>query len=183
MSAGAIGGDGSSAPAGRCVALRVSQPSGAELEEAAAGGRQIRVGPGRALSQRRLIVTKLAQPAEAVVAFYNQRGTCEQFIKEGKGAIEWTRLSGRTCHQRGSLSASRRWLQSPQFRAKPGDAEGGRTVVTSPAAPRKLIKIGAKVVSQGRYITFQMVEVAVPRQMSADILSLITRLRAPAAPA
>ena len=27
----------------------------------------------------------------------------------------------------------------------------------------KLIKIGAKVVSHGRYITFQMAEVAVPR--------------------
>ncbi len=27
---------------------------------------------------------------------YNQRGTCEQFIKESKGAIKWTRLSCRT---------------------------------------------------------------------------------------
>ena len=34
----------------------------------------------------------------------------------------------------------------------------------------KLIKIGAKVVSHGRYVTFQMAEVAVPRQMFADIL-------------
>jgi hypothetical protein len=40
----------------------------------------------------------------------------------------------------------------------------------------KLIKIGAKVVSHGRYMTFQMAEVAVPRQMFADILSLIARL-------
>ena len=47
----------------------------------------------------------------------------------------------------------------------------------------KLIKIGAKVVSHGRYITFQMAEVAVPRQMFVDILSLIARLRAPPAPA
>jgi len=30
------------------------------------------------------------------VAFYNKRGTCEQWIKEGKGAIKWTRLSCRT---------------------------------------------------------------------------------------
>ena len=29
-------------------------------------------------------------------AFYNKRGTCEQWIKEGKGAIKWTRLSCRT---------------------------------------------------------------------------------------
>ena len=47
----------------------------------------------------------------------------------------------------------------------------------------KLIKIGAKVVSHGRYVTFQMAEVAVSRQIFADILSLIARLRAPPAPA
>jgi hypothetical protein len=47
----------------------------------------------------------------------------------------------------------------------------------------KLIKIGAKVVSHGRYVTFQLAEVAVSRQMSAEILSLIARLRAPPVPA
>ena len=41
--------------------------------------------------------------------------------------------------------------------------------------PEKLIKIGAKVVSHGRCITFQMVEVAVPRRMFREILSLIAR--------
>jgi Transposase DDE domain group 1 len=46
----------------------------------------------------------------------------------------------------------------------------------------KLIKIGAKVVRHGRYVTFQMAEVAVPRQMFQEILSLIARLRAPPAP-
>ena len=38
----------------------------------------------------------MARPAESVVAFYNKRGTCEQWIKEGKGAIKWTRLSCRS---------------------------------------------------------------------------------------
>jgi len=47
----------------------------------------------------------------------------------------------------------------------------------------KLIKISAKVVSHGRYVTFQMAEVAVPRQMFAEILSPIARLQAPPAPA
>jgi Transposase DDE domain group 1 len=42
------------------------------------------------------IVTNLARPAERIVALYNQRGTCEQYIKEGKNAIKWTRLSCRT---------------------------------------------------------------------------------------
>ena len=39
------------------------------------------------------IVTNLSRPAERVVAFYNHRGTAEQYIKEGKYAIKWTRLS------------------------------------------------------------------------------------------
>jgi hypothetical protein len=43
----------------------------------------------------------------------------------------------------------------------------------------KLIKVGAKVVSHGRYVTFQMAEVAVSQRILADILSLIARLRAP----
>ena len=47
----------------------------------------------------------------------------------------------------------------------------------------KLIKIGAKVVSHGRYVAFQMAEVAVSRRIFADILTLIARLRAPPAPA
>jgi hypothetical protein len=34
------------------------------------------------------IVTNLARPAERVVAFYNQRGTAEQWIKKDKGAIK-----------------------------------------------------------------------------------------------
>jgi hypothetical protein len=45
------------------------------------------------------------------------------------------------------------------------------------------VKIGAKVVSHGRYVTFQLAEVSVSRQMFADILSLIARLGAPPAPA
>jgi len=47
----------------------------------------------------------------------------------------------------------------------------------------KLIKIGARVISHGRYVMFQMAEVAVSRQMFKEILSLIARLRAPPAPA
>jgi transposase InsO family protein len=45
----------------------------------------------------------------------------------------------------------------------------------------KLIKIGAKIVSHGRYVVFQMAEVAIPRNLFADILRLITELRLPPA--
>ncbi len=38
-------------------------------------------------------------------------------------------------------------------------------------------KIGAKVVRHGRYITFQLAEVAIPRSLFANILRLIDGLR------
>jgi Transposase DDE domain group 1 len=47
----------------------------------------------------------------------------------------------------------------------------------------KLVKIGAKVVSHGRYIAFQMAEVAISRHLFADILRLIAELRPPPDPA
>jgi hypothetical protein len=47
----------------------------------------------------------------------------------------------------------------------------------------KLIKIGAKVVSHGRYVAFQMAEVATPRQMFQEILRLIVGLRPQSPPA
>ncbi len=43
----------------------------------------------------------------------------------------------------------------------------------------KLIKVGAKVVSHSRYVAFQMAEVAIPRNLFAEILQLITELRPP----
>jgi hypothetical protein len=43
----------------------------------------------------------------------------------------------------------------------------------------KLIKIDAKVVSHGRYVVFQMAEVAIPRNLFADVLRLIAELRPP----
>jgi hypothetical protein len=42
------------------------------------------------------IVTNLETDSRAVVRFYNQRGTADQWIKEGKQAVKMTRLS---CHR------------------------------------------------------------------------------------
>ena len=129
------------------------------------------------------IVTNLARSAERVVAFYNQRGTSEQWIKEGKAAIKWTRLSCR------SFAANAVRLQLHALAYNLGNFM--RTLAMPKAAEswsltslrEKLIKVGAKVVSHGRYTIFQMAEVAVSQQMFADILMLIARLRAPPAPA
>src|SRR3981189_468895 len=108
-----------------------------------------------------------------VVAFYNKRGTCEQWIKEGKGAIKWTRLSCRT------FAANAVRLQLHALAYNLGNFL--RTLATPEpikdwsltSLKEKLIKIGAKVVSHRRYVAFQMAEVAIPRQMFQEILRLI----------
>jgi hypothetical protein len=139
--------------------------------------------PGELYPRVGFIITNLARPAERVVAFYNHRGTAEQWIKEGKGAIKWTRLSCRTF----AANAVRLHLHVLAY-----NLGNFMRTLAMPKTPEpwsvtslreKLIKIGAKVVSHGRYVTFQMAEVAVPRQMIADILSRIVRLRAPPTPA
>ena len=139
--------------------------------------------PGELCPRVGFIVTNLAPSAERVEAFYNYCGTCEQWIKEGMGAIKWTRLSRR------SFAANAARLQ---LHALPYNLGNFMRTLTMPEAAEpwsltslreKLIKIGAKVVSHGRYVTFQMAEVAVPRQLFADILLLIARLCASPAPA
>jgi hypothetical protein len=46
-----------------------------------------------------------------------------------------------------------------------------------------LIKIGAKVVQHARAVTFQLAEVAVPRELFAALLARIGQLRAAPSPA
>ena len=50
---------------------------------------------------------------------------------------------------------------------------------TQTTLKEKLIKIGAKVVSHARYVVFQMAEVAMPRDLFADISRMIAEPRSP----
>ena len=125
------------------------------------------------------IVTNMARRAESVVGFYNKRGTCEQYIKEGKGAIKWTRLSCR------SFAANAARLQLHALAYNLGNFL--RTLATPEpikewsltTLKEKLIKIGAKVVGHARYVAFQMAEVAIPKALFTEILQMIAELRPP----
>jgi len=99
------------------------------------------------------------------VHFYNGRGTAEGWIKEGKYALNWTRLS---CHR---------------FRANQVRLALPRSVRhwSRRSVQAKLIKIGAKVVAHSRRIIFQMAEVAVPRALFEAILKRIGELAPTAA--
>ena len=123
------------------------------------------------------IVTNLIRPAKRVVRFYNQRGTAEQWIKEGKNAVKWTRLS---CHDfvdnqvRLHLFVLAYNLGNFLRQAVLPQAVRHWTLTT---LREKLIKIGVKVVRHSRKIIFQMAEVAIPRELFRAILERIGRLR------
>jgi hypothetical protein len=138
--------------------------------------------PGELYPRVGFIVTNMTRPAERVVAFYNQRGTAEQHIKEGKGAVTWTRLSCR----RFAANAVRLQLHALAYNL--GDflrtlalpAEAARWPMTT--LRERLVKIGARIVRHGRSVTFQMAEVMVSRSLFQQILAAVAALR-PSPPA
>ena len=122
------------------------------------------------------IVTNMTAGTEGVVRFYNGRGTAEQWIKEGKYALNWTRLSCRRfvsnrvrlalfvlAYNLGNFlrrlclpRAIRHWsLRSVQV---------------------KLIKIGGRLVRHARRLIFQLSEVSVPESLFRGVLDRIGRL-------
>ena len=135
--------------------------------------------PGELYPRVGFVVTNLRRSARRVVAFYNGRGTAEQWIKEGKHAIKWTRLSCTTFR----ANAVRLQLHALAYnlanflRTLVLPAEVAQWSLTS--LREKVGKIGAKVVGHGRYAIFQMAEVAVPRELFGRILARISRLRPP----
>jgi hypothetical protein len=131
------------------------------------------------------IVTNMSRTPENVVQFYNKRATAEQYIKEGKVALTWTRLS---CTR---FSSNKVRLALFVLAYNLGNfmrrfvlpREVAHWSLTS--IQLKLIKIGAKIVSHSRLTVFQMAEVAVPERLFRSMLSRIHRLgkacaRAPA---
>jgi len=124
------------------------------------------------------IVTNLGGGAKPVVDFYNRRGTAEQWIKEGKNAVKWTRLS--CC--RFDANQVRLQLHVLAYNlanflrrlALPASVKHWSLTTLR----QKLIKIGAKMVQHARYVTFQLAEVAIPRRLYGAILRRIRRFAA-----
>ena len=126
------------------------------------------------------IVTNLNWAPRRVIRFYNQRGTAEQWIKEGKYALNWTR---RSCH---GFAANQVRLQLFALAYNLGN------FLRRLALPRsishsslrtlqvRLIKIGAKVVKHARYNCFQMAEASISGNLFATILRRIRQLMPPA---
>jgi hypothetical protein len=123
------------------------------------------------------IVTNLSYPPKGIVRFYNGRGTAEQWITEGKNALNWTRLS---CHK---FVANQVRLGLFVLTYNLGNLV--RRLALPEAIKRwsltslqtRLIKTGGRLVRHARRLVFQLAEVLVAREMLAGILDRISRLR------
>src|SRR5918994_1451510 len=133
--------------------------------------------PGELYPRVGFLVTNLCRPAERVVVFYNGRGTAEQWIREGKNAAKWTRLSCRSMQ----ANAVRLQLHALAYNL----ANFLRTLVLPETVERwslttlreRVVKIGAKVIAHARSTVFQMAEVAVSRDLFRRVLEMIDSLR------
>jgi hypothetical protein len=110
------------------------------------------------------IVTNLSYPTKGILRFYNGRGTAEQWIKEGKYALNWTRLS---CHKfvanqvRLALFVLAYNLGNFMRRlALPEDMKHW----TLTSLQTRLIKTGGRLVRHARRLVFQLAEVLVTRE-------------------
>ena len=111
------------------------------------------------------VVTNLNLPPAGVTHYYNGRGTAEQWIKEGKYALNWTRLS---CH-RFVANQVRLWLFVLAYNL--GNFMRRLTLPESVkhwslrSVQTKLIKMGGGLVRHARRLVFQLAEVAVSREV------------------
>jgi len=123
------------------------------------------------------IVTNLSYPPKGITKFYNGRGTAEQWIKEGKYALNWTRLS---CHKF-VANEVRLWLfilayNLGNFFRRLALPEAIKSWSLTSIQTR-LIKIGGRLVRHARRLVFQLAEVMVTREMFDEMLERIGRLR------
>ena len=125
------------------------------------------------------IVTNLNKHSKNVVKFYNGRGKAEQWIKEGKNAVTWTKLSCRTFKDNQTrlqmFALAYNLANFLRRLALPHEVKHWSLTTLR----ENLVKIGAKVTRHAKYVTFQLAEVAITRKLFAAILDRIERLAFP----
>jgi hypothetical protein len=125
-------------------------------------------------------VTNLTLPNRAVVRFYNKQGTAEQWIKEGKQAAQWTRLS---CHR---FRANEVRLQLSVLAYNLGNL-WRRLVLPKrvdswslTSLQQRLVKTGGRLVTHSRYYWLLLAESHLTRRLFGSMLRRIWALPVPA---
>ncbi len=125
------------------------------------------------------IVTNRTRPSRSGVRFYNQRGTAEQWIKEGKQAAHWTRLS---CHR---FRANEVRLQLSVLAYNLGNLWrrlGLPRKVKSwslTSLQQRFVKTGGRLVKHARYYWLLLAEGHLTRQRFGSRLRMIAALPLP----
>jgi hypothetical protein len=126
------------------------------------------------------IVTNLSLPSRVVVRFYNKRGTAEQWIKEGKQATHWTRLS---CHR---FRANEVRLQLSALAYNLGNL-WRRLVLPKriehwslTSLQQRLVKTGGRLVKHARYYWLLLAEGHLTQRVFGAMLRRIWALPVPA---
>jgi len=125
------------------------------------------------------IVTSRALPSRSLVRFYNKRGTAEQWIKEGKQATHWTRLS---CHR---FRANEVRLQLSLLAYNLGNLwrrlglpNRIKTWSLTSLQHRRL-KTGGRLVKHARYYWLMLAEGHLNRRLFGEMLARLAALPAP----
>jgi len=125
------------------------------------------------------LVTNMSLPSRSLVRFYNKRGTAEQWIKEGKQATCWTRLS---CHRFRSNEVR---LQLAVLAYNLGNLWrrlGLPRRINSwslTSLQRRLMKTGGRLVKHARYYWLLLAEGHLNRRLFGDMLARLRALPAP----
>ena len=117
------------------------------------------------------IVTNMTAGPEGVVRFYNGRGTAEQWIKEGKYALNWTRLS---CHR---FVANRVRLSLFILAYNLGNFLRRRVCPRRSSTSLRSVQVKLQDGRpSGSRLIFQLSEVSLPRRLFQGVLDRIGRL-------
>jgi len=108
----------------------------------------------------------LSRPAERVVAFHNRRRTAGQWIKEGKNAIKWARLSRRKFRNN---------KVRLQLHARAYNLANIMRTLTSPSKidTWRLTKTGTRLVRHARYAVLQLTNAARPLRLEPESITCL----------
>ena len=125
------------------------------------------------------IVTNMSLPSRSVVRFYNKRGTAEQWIKEGKQATHWTRLS---CHR---FRANEVRLQLSVLAYNLGNLWRRLGLPqriknwSLTSLQQRLVKTGGRLIKHARYYWLLLADGHLNRRLFGDMLRKIWALPVP----
>jgi hypothetical protein len=140
---------------------------------------KVELHPGELFGRPGFLVTNMTLPSRAVVRFYNKRGTAEQWIKEGKQATNWTRLS---CHR---FRANEVRLQLAVLAYNLGNLWrrlGLPRRIKSwslTSLQHRLMKTGGRLVKHARYYWLLLAEGHLNRRLFGEMLARLAALPAP----